>query len=306
MRKVLWLIVCLMTMVTSANAHNVHYPTYTEDGITYVKNGTSTYDKEFGGYCEPWSVQKVNKPNDKTIIIPHAIMINGEKIRIDGIRENAFVSCVSLDSLIISDGMYLGEESFIGCKELEYLYYSSPTSAWTSRNKYTSYPNLSCKTLETTCGVLEDTFWKSVENKLEKLIIREASTGIFERIYDCKKLKTIICYAVNPPSPSNTYSIYSYGGTCGHEKIAPYQWETITLYVPRESLEKYYFHRVWGEIDNIYAIDEMTKMSGVTTSISHTTNNTSTSDAWYTINGTKVDNPTKGVYIKDGKKIYYK
>jgi hypothetical protein len=34
MKKLLWLIVCLMTMVLNVNAHNVHYPTYTEDGIT--------------------------------------------------------------------------------------------------------------------------------------------------------------------------------------------------------------------------------------------------------------------------------
>ena len=65
MKKVLWLIVCLMTMVMSANAHNTHYPTYTIDGITYEMDGS--WDG-CGTYF--WRVQKVHKSNNKTIVIP--------------------------------------------------------------------------------------------------------------------------------------------------------------------------------------------------------------------------------------------
>lgn len=299
MRKLLWLIVCLMTMVVSANAHNVHYPTYTEDGITYV---ATSRDKQ--GNFTGWDVLEVNKPYDRTITIPYMITIDGREEKVHRIRANAFAPCVSLDSLIVSDGLYLGEETFIGCKELEYIYYSSNTSAWGPNwNKYTYYPDLSVKTLETNCGVLEDTFWKSILNSLEKLIIRDTSKTIFARFYDCKKLKTIICYAIEPPSTWNTKSVYSYGGTCGLEKFSSKQWETITLYVPRESLEKYYFSGTWGVIDNIYAIDEMAETP---TSINSTTNSITMDSAWYSLNGTKVDNPTKGAYIKNGKKYIVK
>ena len=70
-----------------------------------------------------------------------------------------------------------------------------------------------------------------------------------------------------------------------------------------ELREKYYFHETWGEIDNIYAIDEMRNVS---TPISPVVSNVATDDVWYSLNGAKVDNPTKGVYIKNGKKYVIK
>ena len=299
MKKVLWLIVCLMTMVASANAHNVHYPTYTEDGITYVAN----YRDKQGNFSD-WDVLKVDKPYDKTIIIPNKIVIDGKEETLNRIKGGAFSTCISLDSLIISDGLYVEEEGFKGCKELEYLYYSSNSGRWSTKNKYSYYPDLSCKTLETSVGVAEDAFWKSVEKTLEKLIIKEDSKFILTRIDGCKKLKTIICHAINPPKTGPVSSPYGYGSGCGHEKFASYQWSIITLYVPRESLEDYYFHNVWGEIDNIYAIDEMVETP---TFINSTiANGVIMDDVWYSLDGTKVDEPTKGVYIKNGKKYVVK
>lgn len=311
--SIIMVTICSLTM---SAAHNIHYPTYTEDGITYVKSGAWTIVDVAIGRVDVWDILKVDKPNDRTIVIPCLSKINGENVHIGAIRENALAPCVSLDSLIISDGLYLSEETFIGCKPLEYLYYSSNTSAWGSKNKYSYYPGLSCKTLETVCGVWEDTFWENVTETLEKLIIRETSDGIFARLRDCKQLKTIICYSSNPPSTGTTKTVYSYSGTCGCEKFEDDQWSTITLYVPRESLEKYYFHRVWGEIDNIYALDEMNTNDAELASynINETIQTTSVNEItiteidneWYTINGVKVDKPTKGIYVKNGKKYFFK
>ena len=303
MKKLLWLIVCFMTMVVSVNAHNVHYPTYTEDGITYVKTGGRISISGLGVF-DTWEVSKVDKPYDKTIVIPYVMTINGEEVRITQTKDGIFSSCISLDSLIISDGVYLTEKTFVGCKKLEYIYYSSNTSSWNpQRNEYSFYPNLFCKTLETTCGVLEDAFWKSITKSLEKLIIKETSGSIFTRIDNCENLKIIECHSVNPPLSRGTKNVYTY--TCiGEVTFEPYQWSTITLYVPRESLEKYYFDRVWGEIDNIYAIDEIS--NDVSTSITSIPNNTNENGIWYSLNGTKIDKPTKGVYIKNGKKYIVK
>lgn len=301
-KNIVFTLLFFMLISIKINAHNVHYPTYSEDGITYQKSSVSDVYID-GCWYEHYDIVKVNKPYDKTITIPYMPIVNGKKVVVFEIRENAFSPCVSLDSLIISDGLYLRENTFIGCRELEYLYYSSNTSAWGLNNKYTYYPGLSCKTLETSYGCLETTFWTSVEKSLEKLIIKETSKTFFTYIDNCKKLKTVICYSVEPPSTGSTSSPYSYGGGCGHEKFASYQWSTITLYVPRESLEKYYFHRVWGEIDNIYAIDEMNSIS---THISHVNNVMTTNDLWYSLDGKRKNNPTKGVYIKNGKKYYLK
>ena len=309
-----------MTMVISANAHNVHYPTYTEDGITYVKNGTWTYDEEFGGHCEPWDVQKVDKPNDKTITIPHTIMINGEKIRIDGIRENAFATCTSLDSLIISDGITIGNRpnTFKGCRPLEYLYYSNGgymgKANWgdgRGQSHDMEYGDLACKTFETTLGCCEQPFWRKIGVSLEKLIIRETNRFCSNVDEYCPKLKTIVCYSTTPPFTCHARSPYVYSSARCYITFESWQWSTITLYVPRESLEKYYFDNVWGELDNIYAIDEMptttaNETNNTSTSINFVTNSVTENDVWYSLDGTRVDKPTKGIYIKNGKKYTIK
>jgi hypothetical protein len=287
-----------MTMVLNVNAHNVHYPTYTEDGITYVKEGLSNSYID-GEWYEKWSIQKVDKPNDRTITIPHILTIDGDKkIEIYDIKENAFATCVSLDSLILSDGFFLQQDTkgFKGCRKLEYLYYSSSCcQSYPDKGHYME--GLSCKTLETYIGSPERSFWNSIGDSIEKLIIRgEHFFGVFKI---CKNLRTIICYSDKAPSVSAPVLGYS----CEDNKFQSWQWSTITLYVPRESLEKYYFDRVWGEIDNIYAIDEM---NSATTSINHITDKVMENNAWYTINGTKIDNPTKGIYIKNGKKYIIK
>lgn len=305
MRKIIYCILAMLFITLQSSAHNTHYPTYTENGITYVATSRDSQGN-FGG----WNVLEVNKPYDKTITIPYTITIDGREEKVNKIMANAFSPCIYLDSLIISDGLYLDEETFIGCKELEYLYYSSNISAWSPyRNKYSFYPNLSCKILETTFGVLEDTFWESIEKSLEKLIIRDISKSIFTRIKDCKNLKTIICYATNPPKTCPTKSVYSYGGTCGYEKFASYQWSTITLYVPRESLDEYYFDGTWGVIDNIYAIEEMETMeelNNTSTFINSLSNNTSKNDEYYSLNGIKTHKPSKGIYVINGKKYIKK
>ena len=315
MKKVLWLIVCLMTMVMSANAHNTHYPTYTIDGITYEMDGS--WDG-CGTYF--WRVQKVHKSNNKTIVIPSKVPIekeqrtkwSGEELQVVGIGSEAFSECIYLDSLVISDGITIGDNpnTFKGCRPLEYLYYSNGgyrgLANWgDGLGPYHAmeYTGLSCKTFETSLGCAEKPFWTTIGKTLEKIIIRETNGVSTCMDSCCPCLKTIVCYAANPPYTRAAHSPNTY--TCSNAYITfeSWQWSTITLYVPRESLEKYYFDKVWGEIDNIYAIDEM---NSATTSINSITNETMENDAWYTINGTKIDNPTKGIYIKNGKKYIIK
>ena len=290
--------VCLMTMIVSVNAHNVHYPTYTEDGITYVKEGLNPTIID-GEQYEYWSVLKIDKPYDRTITIPYMPTVDGKKVVIWGIREKAFETCASLDSLILSDGISLSKspKALKGCKELEYLYYSTSSSTYLTHED-NGMPVFRCKTLETYVGSPERAFWQSIGGSLENLVIKGGHFfGVFKF---CTNLKTIICYSDDAPGVTAP-SGYAY--SCEDNKFQSWQWETVTLYVPRESLEKYYFDRVWGEIDNIYAIDEMESM---TSSVNAVDNNVVENDTWYSLNGEKVDKPNKGVYIKNGKKYIVK
>jgi hypothetical protein len=313
MKKFIMAIVCLMTMVISANAHNTHYPTYVIDGITYV-----TYIDQNGKIlgCD---ILKVDKPNSRTVIVPSKITINGQEIGIGVIKENAFSTCVSLDSLIFSDGLTIGNwpNTFKGCRPLEYLYYSNGgymgKANWLDgRGCYhdMEYGDLQCKTFETTLGCCEAPFWTAIKRSLEKIIIRETNR-VYTLMDECQYLKTIVCYASNPPYTYAAHSPYVYICAGAYITFVERQWSTITLYVPTESLTNYYFDKVWGEIDNIYSIDEMKNESlsesdsnsatGASTSISPI-NNTNTDNVWYSLNGTKIDSPTKGIYIKNGKK----
>ena len=299
-------LVCLMTVVLGANAHNTHYPTYTEDGITYIKTGGRISIAGKGAF-DTWYVLEVNKPNDKTITIPYEMMIDGKEVRITEIMPEAFSYCSSLDSLILSNGVRIGDETFIGCNELKYLYFDYNSS----NGSKMKFKGLTCKTLETSTGINSENFWKTVGASLEKIIIRDTKF-IHTRMDYCEKLKTIICYSLNPPLCEAT----DYNSNC-LINFEEYQWSTITLYVPRESLENYYFDRVWGEIDNIYAIDEMKEETSIsdyeettynneTTSIRNIDGNTLKENVWYSLNGVKVNNPTKGFYIKNGKKYIVK
>ena len=322
MKRLIMAIACLMTMVI-VSAHNTHYPTYTEDGITYV---ASSLDKngKFGG----WEVLKVDKPNSITIVIPSKVTIDGEEVSVGRIRERAFATCISLDSLIISDGIMIGNcfKTFEGCNELEYLYYSQGwyCGGWNcgdGRGPVTdmTYYGLKCKTLETTDGITEQPFWRTIGCSLEKLIIRDTNRFYSSMDELCPNLKTIVCYSATPPFTGAARSRYTYSCAGGYITFNYNQWSTITLYVPRESLTNYYFDKVWGEIDNIYAIDEMknetftesTESSENETtysvsSVNSINNDVITDNVWYSINGAKVNKPTNGIYIKNGKKYVIK
>lgn len=310
MKKVLWFLVCLMTMVVSANAHNVHYPTYTIDDITYVTAGVSKAYID-GVWYEQWAIVKVDKPNDKTITIPYYVEVNGEIGVVWNIREEAFSTCVALDSLIISDGVKIGNcfRTFKGCNELEYLYYSNGgySGGWNcgdGRGPVTefTYSGLKCKTLETIEGCGEQPFWRTIGGSLQKLIIRETKRFTSNIDEYCPNLKTIVCYSTTPPFTGYARSPYKYTCAGAYITFNSKQWTTITLYVPRESLEKYYFDKVWGEIDNIYPIDEMNETTASIAPISKVNEN----DVYYDLSGRGIDKPTKGIYIKNGKKYIVK
>lgn len=299
MKKVLWLLVCLMTMVVNASAHNVHYPTRTIDGITYV----STYVDKNGKFGS-WEILKVDKPNSRTIIVPSKVTIDEEEVNVGRIREEAFSTCTALDSLIISDGLTIGNcfNTFKGCNELEYLYYSNGGYRGKWGDNDMTYSGLKCKTLETIEGCGEQPFWRTIGISLEKLIIRETKRFVSNIDEYCPNLKTIVCYSTTPPFTGYARSPYKYTCAGAYITFNSKQWTTITLYVPRESLEKYYFDKVWGEIDNIYPIDEMNEI----TTISSVNKNIFEDNVFYSLDGKRIDKPTKGIYIKNGKKYIVK
>ena len=74
---------------------------------------------------------------------------------------------------------------------------------------------------------------------------------------------------------------------------------TCTLYVPAGAKETYAATEGWSEFTNIVEMD-FTDIGDIET------DGTGGDDAIYNLNGQRVENPTKGIYIVNGKKVVFK
>ena len=114
--------------------------------------------------------------------------------------------------------------------------------------------------------------------------------GVF---YGCLSITTITLLGEIPPVIINTDDDYEYDFT-------PQQYETVVLYVPEGSLDVYKSAYVWKEFFNIKEFDN----TGIENLEAGSFNGLS--DVYYDLNGCIVDNPTKGIYIINGKKVLVK
>ena len=178
-------------------------------------------------------------------------------------------------SEIILPDNYKGEKYAIGNNVFKY---NSSITSITIPNSVTSigdYAFLSCLSLTNV------TIGKGVINM---------GGGVF---YGCLSITTITLLGEIPPVIINTDDDYEYDFT-------PQQYETVVLYVPEGSLDVYKSAYVWKEFFNIKEFDN----TGIENLEAGSFNGLS--DVYYDLNGCIVDNPTKGIYIINGKKVLVK
>ena len=109
----------------------------------------------------------------------------------------------------------------------------------------------------------------------------------------CPSITTITLLGEIPPVIINTDDNYEYDFT-------PQQYETVVLYVPEGALDVYKSAYVWKDFFNIKEFDN----TGIENLEAGSFNGLS--DVYYDLNGCIVDNPTKGIYIINGKKVLVK
>ena len=107
------------------------------------------------------------------------------------------------------------------------------------------------------------------------------------------KLDSLICMAPTPPTATASYISPEDNYPRWFEWYDYYQ--NAVLIVPQGSEELYRQHREWGLFKNIIGMSP--------TGIVSLTDDHSKDDMLYRLDGTPVQNPKSGIYIKNGKKV---
>ena len=95
-------------------------------------------------------------------------------------------------------------------------------------------------------------------------------------------------------------SILSNGYFYGSYTFSDEQYETVVFYVPTGSSEKYKAAYIWMKFINIIEFDTTNIDDIVEGELNGGEN------VYYDLNSRKVENPTHGIYIVNGKKVFVK
>ena len=203
-----------------------------------------------------------------------ATICNGE------IGVEAFCFCGGLTSLTLGNGVTsIDEGAFMGCLALPSL--TIPSSVTTiSYAAFNCCTSLTSVTIPSSLANLCDKIFLGCTN-LASITIPESVSEIGEFAFsECGNLTDVSCMAVNVPATDNNAF-----------KDSPIA--SATLHVPAASIEAYRTTAPWSEFGTIVPI--------TATGIANVENAKGVSI--YDLQGRKVANPRRGIYIKNGKEV---
>ena len=124
-------------------------------------------------------------------------------------------------------------------------------------------------------------------SELEWVSIPSTVTSIGEEVLaDCESLKDVYCYAKQVPET-------------GEDVFDNTPIEEATLHVPADAIEAYRTTAPWSSFGTIVALTA-TPVERISNKIEDDLT------TYYDLQGRKVMNPTKGIYLKNGKKVLVK
>ena len=198
----------------------------------------------------------------------------------------AFSGCYSLTTVVIPNSVTnIGNNAFYRCSSLTSI--EIPNSVRSIGNQAffgcSSLTSVVIPNSVTSIGY--NTFYEC--SSLTSVEIPNSVTSIgFSAFCGCSSLTSVICYAEDVPE-------------LGWDAFYSVPQSEATLYVPVSALEAYKVADQWKDLGTILPID------GNVNGITSTEAEQETDATYYTLDGVSVKNPTKkGIYIKNGKKVY--
>ena len=258
--------------------------------LTNVEIPNSVTSIALGAFSGCTNLRSVKIPNSVTSI-ENAVFYKCTNLRsvkipnsVTMIGDNAFKGCTNLTNVEIPNSVTsIGKGAFSGCKGLiDVKIPNSVTSieAETFR-ECTNLTSVEIPNSVTSIGASAFIGCMAITSITIPKSVQQIKDGAFK---DCKALKSIYVMAETPPS---AYSVF---------KNELYM--DAVLYVPNGCLEAYQNAEVWKEFWEIKEFD--------VTGIGDVKADNENATTVYDLNGRVVENPTKGIYIINGKKVLLK
>ena len=320
-----------LTSVTIPNSvANICYSAFGRcSGLTSVTIPNSVTNIGCCAFSECTGLTSVTIPNSVTTIEPAAFQFCSGLTSVTipnsvtSIEEYAFYGCSSLTSVTIPQSVtYINLNPFGNCVNLTYIKVDNKNNYYISVNGVLYNKDMSLLICYP-AGKTDVSF--SIPNsvtsfgtafqgcrKLNSVTIPNSVTSIEERaFYDCRRLTSVTI-------PNSVTSIgwraFSYcilkDVYCYAEKVPETDYSAFsqspigdaTLHVPASSINDYKNTSPWSGFGNIVALKE-----GDPSGIEAIKNGKQKDNApVYNLNGQRVDTPTKGIYIKNGRKVLVK
>ena len=246
----------------------------------------------------------------KNVSIPTSVKIWGVNCLVNEIAPSAFADLSGLETVDIPQTVTtIGEYAFMNCTALQTLNLPScitsiarsTFSGCTGLTSITLPPNLEsigeaafakCTalpsiTLPITLGTIGKNAFASCKGFTKIDIPAFVTTISLSAFSNCTNVVDVYCLAETLPTAAvNAFNSIN---------------SEATLHVPAEALEEYKYTSPWSNFKYIVAIDEA---EGINQHLSPITQHPST---LYDLQGRKVQGqPTRGIYVKDGKKVVVK
>ena len=199
------------------------------------------------------------------------------------IGNSAFLSCLNLPSLTIPSNVTRIEGSaFSWCRGLTSLEIQEGVT-YIGWDAFSMCTNLTSVTIPGSLANIADKIFSYCDN-LSSITIPESVNAIGEYAFsECGNLTDVSCMAVNVPATDNNAF-----------KDSPIA--SATLHVPAASIEAYRTTAPWSEFGTIVPV--------TATGIANVGN--VKDEERFDLQGRRVSNPQKGIYIKEGRKVLIK